>query len=190
MENYKNLKKNTKIGLIISLVLIVVGLIATFISLIAHVSRINDNLSPAINDLVNIVIYLCVLYYALFGYKKPHGNLLKTMFLIFAIGLVAQSIVPKIGSNNSSFIVSFCNGVSAVIISYIAGRLNRIEKNQKLLVIVGVLLVISCCLAISSLSFDARRLINICEPIIVNAGLGFAYVARYEEHKEAGLEDK
>ena len=85
-----------------------------------------------------------------------------------------------------------------MLVAYIAGRLNKLEKNKILLIVIGVALTVNIILGIIVRkplmeSFAFEILLPIFRHsiyLVVLAALGFAYTARYEEHKAAGLEDK
>ncbi len=114
--------------------------------------------------------------------------MLRGLFFTFGVNLAVQCVLPKPVCNTLQIISSFCVVLGALIVTYIAGRLNKIEKNKILLTVSGILLLGSC-LWIIERGFEIRRLINSFEPIIIHAALSFAYIARYEEHKTAGLEE-
>lgn len=189
MKINDKLKKSTKMGLIICLTLSVLGMAVTCWSLVNHFLNRSDTVVPIVHDTVNFLVYVFVLYYALSGYKIPHGNLLRAEFLVFSVSLVAQVIMPKPDSGVLLTVSTLCTALGALIVAYTAGRLNKIEKNRKLLILSGALLFAGCCLSSMIRDFGIRRMINSFEPIIVSAALGFAYTARFEEHRAAGLED-
>ena len=192
MEKYRNLKKSTKIGFLICLILAIAGLVVTAVSLVGRIAKPGDTIVPIFHDAVNLLIYIFVFYYVLIGYKIPHGNLLRGLFFGFSVNLILQITMPKPAGKSGVilYLSMLCIAFGALIIAYMAGRLNKIEKNKKLLIVSGFLLLAGCCLSVINRSFEIRRLIVFCEPIIVHAALGLAYTARYEEHKAAGLEEK
>ncbi|MCQ2436021.1 MAG: hypothetical protein MJ101_03855 [Clostridia bacterium] len=194
MEAYKNLKKGTKIGLIICQILVFVGVAFNIVSLINHISNGNDIFGPILQDFINLLIYAFILIYDFVGYKKPHGNMMRALFFAFGINMIIGVIIPKPEYGTIEMIASFVNSLGALFVAFVAGRLNRIEQNRKLLIIAGALMAVGSVLAVVNLSavgreFDIRRVINVCEPIIALAALGVGYAARYEEHKDAGLDD-
>ena len=182
METYKNLKKGTTIGLIISAALCVVALVGEIMSFV----RLNNSNPQAIIFVcLRIVIVMGTIVYTLVGYKKPHGNMLRATLFIFAGFLGTVALTAYNGING------FLSMVAAITVSYIAGRLNKIEKNRILLVIVGVLLLSGqIAEIIHANSQNAFVAINILLPLIIFTALAFSYTARYEQHKAAGLEDK
>ena len=72
-------KANKSIGLIISLIFVFVGLLANILWLV-----LNGKEAPFI-PIVMLVLYCFIIYYALLGYKIPHGNLLRYEFIAYAI---------------------------------------------------------------------------------------------------------
>ena len=81
--------------------------------------------------------------------------------------------------------------IASVLIAYMSGRLNRIDQNRIIMIVVGVLFAISIVMMgiiheeFSWVSFIRSLSLPICW-----AALCLAYTARFEEHKIAGLEDK
>ena len=78
--------------LLITLLLIVGGLVITIVK---------QTPSPVRTVLICIG-YLLVLYYALLGYKKPHGNILRYTMLFFAILIIFLLVVdPALKSSSA-----------------------------------------------------------------------------------------
>ena len=198
METYKSLKKSTKTGLVISAILCVVVLFA-------QIPRLLDCIrQPAAILVVRIIadflITAAVFVYSFIGYKKPHGNMLKIVSVVFGAYLAFLSVLELNAPISISYISCGCYLVAALTVTYVAGRLHKIEKNRILLCLAGVCLLAS---AISSVIIFAnapdlpdsafvRIVALVCglTPLFIHAALGFAYTARYEEHQAAGLEDK
>ena len=187
MESYKNLKKGTKIGLIISAMLLAALLVNDAFNI---VQAFNDGrIISTVMAIIDVAICVFIMLYAFFGYRKPHGNMLKFVFFAYAISLALQGTVAIAGKIH--YTVGDLYVLAALLIAYVAGRLNKIEKNKFILIFVGLLILASVIIinvpvlpTIKFLYFFAS-----ITPIITFAALGFAYVARYEEHKAAGLED-
>ena len=188
METYKNLKKGTKIGLIILAVLLVVLLVNnTFIVVKAFNA---GRTGIAVVAIIDIVVCVIIMLYAFFGYKKPHGNLLKLVFFVYAISLALQGALDIAGK--SHYITGGLFVLAALLIAYVAGRLHKIEKNKFILIFVGLLILASVIIGYLNLPpfIGFSDIFGSMTPIIIFAALSFAYVARYEEHKAAGLADK
>lgn len=182
MESYKNLKKGTKIGLIISAALCVIALVGEIINLV----NLNNPKPLAITFIsLRIVIVIGTIVYTLVGYKKPHGNMLRTILFFFAgfLGIVALTAYNGVNG--------FLSMVAAINISYVAGRLNRIGGNRNLLFLVGLFLACGQVVEIiNANNHTAVTVINILLPLIIFTALAFSYTARFEAHKAAGLEEK
>lgn len=194
MESYKNLKKGTKVGLAVSTTLLTVTILNNAIAVFTTINN-PDRIFTTVLAFNAIVISLAIMWYAFVGYKKPHGNMLRAVFFAFSVYLVIQSGIG-IMSNESAW-TTYLLMFAAITVSYISGRLNKIEKNRKLLVFTGILLVIFAFVNIFDGRvniFDVRanslgRMCGFLAYAILLAALSFAYIARYEEHKAAGLED-
>ena len=188
METYKNLKKSTKIGLIVSAVLLLAVLVGNAITVVQSIA---DKLpTPTVFSAIGVVMCVIIMLYAFFGYKKPHGNLLKFAFLAFAVYLALQGM-NEIAGRNRILVGGLCV-FTGLIIAYMAGRLHKIEKNKIALIVVGVLLLAKTVIvfATSHVVFEFLVIVGRITPMILLTTLGFAYVARFEEHRAAGLADK
>ena len=134
-----------------------------------------------------------ILYYMLFGYKKPHGNSLRNIFVISAILIIARLILPHTHIENDvlRYVAKSGFGLAAILIAFVGGRLNKIKQNKILMIIIGVsLLIPSVIVAASFPEFIFMRAVSSMAQPIGWLALSLAYVARYEEHKAAGLADK
>ena len=201
MKTYKNIKKSTKIGLILSIVFIILGIGCTIFNLIptseppalpeGGAMEQGPGLSAQISvpgwvrSCVALVLYLLTAFYAIIGYKKPHGNLLKYLFIAFAVSIILNTSMESAGP-----IVTPCFCLAALSIVYVSGRFQKINQNRILLVIAGVFLLPQLLFPLFSGSFLINTFFNGITPLILLFALGFAYTARYEEHKAAGLADK
>ena len=182
MDTFKNLKMSTKIGLVISVALCVLALVCEDICLI---SMFRTQPHTAVLVALRIAVILGALFYVLDGYKKPHGNALRTTYFLFAGFLGSVAISAYNGVN------SFFSMFAAIIVAYIAGRLHKIEKNRILLMIAGAALLAGQIFeTVHANSTAPLTVIRIFMPLFLFTALAFAYTARYEQHKAAGLEDK
>lgn len=188
MEKYKNLKKGTKVGLIISAILLAAVLVNNVFSVVKTFSI--GQIPGGIASIIDAVMCVIILLYVFFGYKKPHGNMLKFVYFMFAISLALQGTL-EIASNGHYAIGDLCVLV-ALLIAYVAGRLHKIEKNKFTLILVGLLILAKTIVVFltSPIPFVFLIIFGQITPIIIFATLCFAYAARFEEHKAAGLEDK
>ena len=71
MEIYKNLKKGTKAGLILSLILIVLTVVAATVSFIT--GRSSEHSNSGVQFALNIAMCAAIAVYAVWGYKKPQA---------------------------------------------------------------------------------------------------------------------
>ena len=188
METYKNLKKSTKIGLIISTVLLAAVLVnEAFVIGKAFSLRA---IPPAILAIIDVVMCAIILLYAFFGYKKPHGNMLKLVFFAFAIYLAVQGTIDIATQN--FYIAGDLFILAGLFVAYVAGRLNKLVKNKFLLFFIGMLIFARAIIiyVTSPFSFGMLDTFGLLSQTITFTAIVLAYVARYEEHKAAGLEDK
>lgn len=225
MEVYKSIKKGTKVGLIIAMIFVILGIGTSIYNLISaqqapadmveaqkppeltasgmQPDKMNDEvkMAPAnapeipqagvpgyVKDIISLVIYILTGFYALFGYKKPHGNMLKYLFIAFAVSQILNVCLSNNAENAIDVILSVCSCLAALILMYVSGRFHKIEKNRVLLIVAGILLFAAMILPLFTNSFIINGCFNSCTAPIMLLALGFAYTARFEEHKAAGLE--
>ncbi len=190
MERYTNLKKGTEAGLFVSLIFVLLGIAFSIYSFITGFQGKPVGIQLHIG--IVFLEYILIAFYALFGYKKPHGNMLKYTMLLFVLLCMYESLMPgRPITTNVEYIANACIGLAAVLIAYMSGRLNKIEKNTCVMILVGVLFTASIVLMgliHKTFSFDSFAR-SLSMPICWLA-LCFAYTARFEEHKAAGLEDE
>ena len=204
MENYKNLKKGTKAGLVIVAVLCIVMLAFLSINLFranppVELSAPPENMSTApfvmpqsFSLIWDMAFLVLLLLYAFVGYKKPHGNMLRGLFFLFAVYLLVLSSIDFM-MKSQDYIANGLVAFTSLLMAYVSGRLNKIEKNKVLLILAGIMLLVAEILSLVTgpmHMFDIVTIICKSTSVVTLAALGFAYTARYEQHKEAGLEDK
>ena len=190
MKFFTDLKKNNKVGLIVALVFVLLGIVGCVAGLVKGL--ISHQPVNMVHICVNLLMYFLVSAYALWGYRKPHGNMLKYTAVFFGILIIAQSILsgsPLI-SGTVRDIICACSAIAAMAVAYIAGRLDRIGKNKYLMIFVGLLVTVCSVLLICSFAdFNFMRcLSNLTQPICWSA-LCLAYISRYDEHKSAGAKN-
>ena len=180
MENKKELKLGYKIALIICLVLVLANSVVEVIVM----TDVNLNIAFPIIGLLSL---LAALYYAFFGYKKPHGNLLKNVFFVHA--LLSAAFIVFVSKTFPQYIIAI-NLFRVVLIAFMAGRLNKFKQNIVIIAIVGMCSFIYgvCYLTIRDMS--VITLFKGFSPFISWATLSITYLSRYEAHTEAGLADK
>ena len=188
-------KKNKKIIVIaISTILALIGVVCDVIGNIEWYGHIQ--VTP---ELVSyIVLFIATLYYVLIGYKKPHGNLLRWTFLLLAFHYINGIINVAMQIYNTNYnvdimlIIIGLIGISALLIAYVSGRLDKIKKNYALLIVITLAqITISVLFIILYGVWSNPKFViwnfSIC---LLWINLVIAYLIRYREHKEAGLSDK
>ena len=114
---------------------------ACFINSVISLFVYFNELYPAksiISEVILIFIYLITGVYLLYGYRIPHGNLFKFVLLVMAFDLaISVTIDPSPVMLVNAFFI-----LAAVIISYVSGRLHKIEKNRMLIIVILVLLLL------------------------------------------------
>lgn len=196
--NDNSFSNSTKIGIIVLTVLSIVVAFSYVYSSIMYYS----GLHLLIEVIPTVFLFIAVAYYALKGYKKPHGDLLRYVFLVFAIknfvaiiadvmSLVELEVIDSSSITNALLEITL-RGVSIIITAYVSGRLDKVEKNKVLLVIL-VLSHLANMILWDVVYFEYSSIIDFLwysASFVFSLDLVFAYTLRYRKHKEAGLEDK
>ena len=182
MEKKKELSLGSKIALIICSVLVLANLVVEIIEMI--------NGTSIVMSIVGLLLMVAALYYAYFGYKKPHGNLLRNVFFIYPLLYAAFLIfTPQTPEKYITAIIL----LEVVLIAFMAGRLNKFKQNIAIIAIVGICSLVYGICYLGNTTQDAAliiRLFHAFSSFIGWATLSVAYISRYEAHTEAGLADK
>lgn len=133
--------------------------------------------------ILTFICLSCTLYYGLYGYKIPHGNLLKWTYVIYGVVLLLKCIFSAYYQTVFSSVLA---GFSSLGVIFISSRLNKIKKNRWIALIVLVLLIIWAIIGSIQIGFSIEILID---TVIWISLVGF-YFVRYKIHREAGLLDK
>lgn len=183
-------KTNTGSGaaLVIAIVLGILGLFVCASQLvITAIAGLNVTVS-----VLGVIAYLVVLIYAISAYKKPHGNLLKYVLLIYAT-VLALSTVTNLVQMMVAPIAAIFMILCIAPVSFMAGRLNRLDENKIIMILTGILLLASAILEAASLEILAGRSFEIFigyastfAKFVLWIVICFIYVGRYEQHTEAG----
>ena len=175
-------------------------IILTIISIIVAYAKISLTLSHYLTILTGIelatfvLVFLFVAYYAISGYKKPHGNLMRYMFGLFALNCLCLALNEVETIYDSMYYKLIFIGIAAVVAIlsvYVGGRLNKLKENLVIIIAITLLLAFRCvyhCLT-DRVVFGALQILMNFSTFIVWIDIVFAYVLRYKEHKEAGLVD-
>ena len=174
------MEKKYKIGLWIDIVLTLVVLVAEIMCALQG--------NYTVGSIVDIAVACLIIYYAVSGYKKPHGNLLKQIMLLFGLSLVFQMNLAIMYDNKTTVVFV---PVTMMLIAYIAGRLDRLKENRILMVIVVLNLAHCSFSSIVKGGGNGGFAINhaVLFPLVIWITLCGAYYTRYIQHKEAGLKD-
>ena len=188
MENKKELGTGAIIGIVVLAVLSIAELIINIIFSIKYYST-----SAILLELVPyILLFVAITYYAIAGYKKPHGNLLRFVFLLFSLSCLCTLISQMFDTGiEGKACFSFLIGIAALLAAYTGGRLDKIKKNRLPLIIIGLVLIIKPILGcFEHGGFQFMFFVWGMSTFVLWLDIAFAYILRYKEHKEAGLADK
>ncbi len=170
-----------------NIVLAIMGILIIF-TLAASILKAILTDTPAI--WLNNITFLGIAAYGFWLYKKPHGNMLKYTMLLFAF-TVAYSSCRAVFLYGDGFADLFTGVLAAGAICYVAGRLNRIERNRILMPIIALVLLVDFLLdVICAPEAPFLQHVSAARFFVTFLTLCCAYFTRYQEHKEAGLADK
>lgn len=187
MKNYKNYDLTLFEGICVFIVILFV--------IAGTINALFDILNQGITwrRCLRLGIYVFLCWYSIIGYKKPHGNLLKYLFLAFDCFVLA-TVAHILEYNTADMpthavirVLLYC--VVAVIVPYMAGRLDRTKENRILGTIVFVCLFITAVLNII-FSQSSGNFLSSMNTTILGLAILTSYMIRYKQHKEAGLQDK
>jgi len=182
------MEQKYKVAVILNAVIVGFGLICGIITVVSNLA----NAPIPVFSLIEIAMYLLICYYAFAGYKKPHGNLLRYVMFIFGLTLIPRVHVCVTVLNEMKCLIVY--SVAIALISYMSGRLNKIEKNKYISVIILILLCYcgyAQCAAQADVGIPINFMggVSVFAPAIMWIALCSAYFTRYLQHKEAGLAD-
>lgn len=185
-DRFKDVSKGTFFMIILATVLSLVEFVSMITVMASSKTAGQDAMK--ISYAVVMVMYLLVLYYVLFGYKKPHGNMLRYLFVAFAAHL---AICVALSDYYQTFtILRFLYLPALIIVSYIAGRLNKITKNSPLMIATTIIFVIVAIVTSFSVLYLSTADWILCfNELILWFDLVLVYQVRFKLHKEAGLLD-
>ena len=143
-------------------------------------------------DVATIILYIVVFFYAFVGYDIPHSNLFRYAFLVYA---VTYGMIHLAGSTPAPGWLKLAYLAVVVLSTYMAGRMHKKMQSVVILTVVFIILLgiglASAFCGLLPLLFGAQpgwlgRLMPLNQPVLW-AGFGTAYLARFEQHKNAGL---
>jgi len=135
-----------------------------------------------VTKILPILMYLVIAYYVFLSFKKPHGNSLKVIMIIFAFYLAILSELIY------SEVIPFMLPVSAVLVAFISGRLDRFVQNRILMSLVAILLII---FTVGEVCFreyvNLGTVASVLSNLLIWAAIVNAYILRFKEHRLAGM---
>ena len=184
IEEKTGLKTSHAIVLLIILALNVCWLIAETIFVVQHPSILSF-------VIVTYIQFAVAVYYAVCGYKKPHGNLMRYLLLFYALTLGVMLVMRAETQGplyNSTYIAII------LLSTYMAGRLNKYTQNIVICLIILVLKFVDVYPMISPLiqysGFSFVNFFGSIGPITVWLAIAAGYIIRFRLHKDAGLADE
>ena len=177
MEN----KQNNAAAIIPAVLLALAGLALTVYAVIAGGNTYGGRDIPA------LIGYIAVIFYALVGYKTPHGNLLRYCFMLFSLLYgVSGALAPE-----QPVVIEVLEVCVVAGSAYIAGRLNK-YKGVIIVMLIAVGLLLGELFAALSTAAEGGFLalflpVNF---LILWLSLCLTYRARFREHRGAGLSDQ
>ena len=182
MENKRKLSTGALVALIAIAVLNIVWLVC---QVIMFKGRLSFNIA------LSFLMFVAAAVYALFAYKKPHGNYMR--YLLLAYTLFGSVMFVQLCKNQELY-MNIIDVVMIILMAYMAGRLDHFKQN---IVICGIVLaktiLVSSELIIRMSSQGRLTFVTFFGCIgSVTCWLAIAasYIIRYKPHKEAGLADK
>ena len=176
-----------------TIVLILLGLLTLFGLAIEIIAFIRYRSTYSSGSYLSLVVYtltsVLLLYYAAVGYRKPHGNLMKYLFLMFALCCLGGVVSITAEQTVIDTIYNYIRGIVVLLVAFVAGRLNRFKQNVWLMSLIGVLMLISSVVVCADYT-DALGFLFSFTYFFLWIDLMVAYILRYKEHKEAGLTDR
>lgn len=181
-EDKNGLKKSQLIILFLILALNAYWIISNFVTFSSHIT---------FEIGVSFFELLIAIFYLVYDYKKPHGNLMKYLLLLYVLS--AAILLLSFAPSQPTYVnaMYLCNIVFG---TYMAGRLEHYKQN------VIICLILLICNAVVSY-YLVNMIIGFVIPLtLTNFGsclgcvtvwlaIAGGYIIRYKLHKEAGFED-
>ena len=181
----ENSKLNLKTGELIALAAIA---ILNIIWIVCNLMLFSISFASKI--CIPIAMFVIAVIYALYGYKKPHGNHMRYLLLTYVV--YESIILVRSVSLQPVYMITVYLAI-IVLSTYMAGRLDRYKQNLAISIIVSILqLVIIYYFVDLALSYNALSITSFFTyigHITIWLAITASYIVRYKPHKEAGLED-
>ena len=188
-------KGKKTVVIVFSALLVLLGVTCEILGNIQWMGRF----TPTPEMVTYVLLSVAALYYVSVGYKKPHGNLLRYTFLLLSVacinGLIDTAVDLTLTPDfhvNAQLVILGLDGLSAVLIAYVAGRLDKVKKNCPALLLITAMQIAIAVLFVSIYENWGNFVFLIWDfsTCFLWIDLMVAYLIRYREHKEAGLTDK
>ncbi len=182
MEKKSSLKTGQLIALIAIAVLNILWIVCNLILF---------KVSIASKICIPIAMFVIAVIYALYGYKKPHGNHMRYLLLTYVVyeGIVFIRSIP---SQPTYLMVVYLAII--VLSTYMAGRLDRYKQNLVISIIVLILQAVNSFYfvdrAINRNSLSFASFFSFIGSVTIWLAIAASYIIRYKPHIEAGLADK
>ena len=182
MENKKKLGTGALVALIIIAVLNILWLVC---QIIMFKGRLSFNIA------LSFLMFVAAAVYALFAYKKPHGNYMR--YLLLAYTLFGSIMFVQLCKNQEMY-MNIIDVVMIILMAYMAGRLDHYKQNIVFCGIIFAKTILVSVLLIIRMS-DLGRLnfttfFGCIGSVTCWLAIAAGYIIRYKSHKEAGLADK
>ena len=183
IEEKYGLKPVHAIALFVILVLNITWIVCDFIIYGGHITGY---------VLAEILMFVVVAFYALYGYKVPHGNHMRYLLLCHT-GLVAYSLAKAAPDQEMYLNVVYL--ISIIASTYMAGRLHKLKQN----IIISIIVLVCTCIPLYEfINMFVSQNIPITFSFFMSFSAGVwlwlaiagAYITRFKLHKQAGFEDK
>jgi len=168
------MKKNNTIVAIIAVAMLIILAIDIY-ELFTPENKISISFS--------ILGTLLATYYGFIGYKKPNGNLLKYLFVAYGLCIGLYGIFRSAKYVPTSYLYF----LGAIVIVYVAGRLDRISQNKYLMVLAFLFVLVGYITKCFVRGDSLFTLIRLADELYLLIALCAFYFIRYKEHKEAGV---
>ncbi|MBQ7687584.1 MAG: hypothetical protein IJT27_00055 [Clostridia bacterium] len=173
------------------LIVILTSLAGIAVGVVSIFWRLDNFIS--IRSFIVVGAYYClVFFYGIYGYRIPHGNLIRYLMLILAAYNVFNVTVSIYRWYKLPWIVLVTGNLAAVLIAYMAGRLNKFKKNILVAALVTALLLVNSFWPDKIPGVEASVLYYLDRtlPVFMWFTIMSIYFFRYQAHTEAGLAEK
>lgn len=183
MENNKKISTGLITTLIVITALNIFSLICILIEFKGHITF------PILIGMINLAVSV---FYIIYGYRKPHGNHMRYLLLFCS---VTVALLLLLNTANDSIYINALYLLEIILVTYMAGRLDRYNQN----------IIISAVVLVCNIIFSGNLVNNIISTgssmTIVSFGscigcvtnwliIAVSYIVRYKPHREGGLEDR